>query len=341
MTVGSHVGVYEADRRAAGGQLQHRVLQPAEDELDISVVVSCYFEEKSIDEFHERLSSTLGSMGRPHEMIFINDGSTDGTFERLQDIFEADSNVSAVIDLFRNVGQSNAKTPGIQLSRGRAIVLIDSDLQLDPEELPRLMEAFDAGTDVVSGYRRDRQDSLSRRLPSLIANFIMRRASSSDLRDFGCTYKVYDARLVHAFGFGPRMPWRPVPVIAAAGRIREVSVNHHPRRFGKSGWTFRKLWAYNMENLVNLSKGVFQVMGLACAALAVLFGLRIAMAFLVPVSLLPRITPGLILSVVVASWLVTVAVLSAVGEFVIRNFGVLQRRPAFAVREILRREPSQ
>lgn len=326
---------------SADGQALPPALQSSEPDLDITVVISCYFEEQSIDEFHRRLSSTLASMGRSHEIIFVNDGSTDGTFERLRAIFEADSSVCAVIDLFRNVGQSNAKTPGIQLARGRAIVLIDSDLQLDPEELPRLMEAFDAGNDLVSGYRLDRQDSIGRRLPSFIANLIMRRASRSNLRDFGCTYKIYDARLVQAFEFGPRMPWRPVPVIAAAGRIAEVPVTHHPRPYGKSGWTFRKLWAYNMENLVNLSERVFQFMGLACAALAVLFGLRIAAAFVFPFSLLPRITPGLILSVIVANWLVTVAILSAVGEFVIRNFGMLQRRPAFAVREILRREPSR
>jgi len=312
-------------------------LVPATPALDLSVIITSYYEQDSIDEFYKRLSRTLEALGRSYEIIFVNDGSTDRTFERHRAIFEADPRVSAAIDLFGNTGQANATTPGLMLARGRGMVLIDSDLQLDPEELPRLVEQFDAGADIVSGYRRERRDSLRRRLPSILANVIMRKASNSSLRDFGCTYKIYHGALVRAFEFGPLKPWRPVPVIAAAGRIAEVPVTHHERRYGQSGWTFRKLFSYNMENMVNLSERLFQYLGGICLALALVFMARIGFSYIADSELI-AVTPGLILNGVVVGTLIIVAVLAGIGEFVIRNFITLQRRPAFVVRTILRRD---
>lgn len=308
-----------------------------EPELDLSVVIGCYFEERTIDEFHARLSATLESMGRSYEIIFVNDGSTDDTFGHLEAIYEKDPHVTAIVDLMKNAGQSNAKTPGVMLARGRAIVLIDSDLQLDPEDLPKLVEKWDEGYDLVSGYRTERRDPLLRTIPSKLANAIMRRASESSLRDFGCTYKIYDARLVNAFAFGPFKPWRPVPVISMAQRIAEVPVAHHERKYGKSGWTFSKLFSYNMENLVNVSDRPFQLIGFALLVLAFLGVLRIGTAFFFEVSILPRVTTGLVLNVLVLGIFLTVGVLAIVGEFVIRNFVLLQGKPAFVVRSLRRR----
>ncbi|MGA1868185.1 MAG: glycosyltransferase family 2 protein [bacterium] len=309
-------------------------LVPFKAEVDFSVLISCYFEEKSIDEFYSRLSDVLQCMGRSYEIIFINDGSTDKTFEKLKAIFDADPNVTAVVDLFKNAGQANAKTPGVLLARGKAIILIDSDLQLDPEELPLLVDKYDEGFDVVSGYRKNRQDSLFRKLPSIIANAIMRKSSNSNLRDFGCTFKIYDGRLVRAFNFSPFKPWRPVPVISIARQIAEVSVSHHPRRFGQSGWTFKKLFAYNMENIVNLSERPFQILGMLCLALAFLFAIRVALGYVLPFSILPKVTSGLILNVIIISLVVLLSVLAAIGEFIIRNFILLQGKPAYIIREI-------
>jgi hypothetical protein len=123
-----------------------------------------------------------------------------------------------------------------------------------------------------------------------------------------------------------------------AGRIAEVPVNHHPRKFGKSGWTFQKLFAYNMENLVNLSKKPFQILGIVCLALGILFFLRIAVGYVMPFSLLPSVTTGMILNALVVSTFIVVAILSAIGEFVIRNFGYLQLRPAYIIRRMQLRE---
>lgn len=305
--------------------------------IEISAIITCYYEERSIDEFHQRLSAALRSLGKQYEIIFVNDGSTDGTFSRLREIFAADPAVHAVLDLFRNSGQQAAMSAGLCEARGRALLFMDSDLQLDPAELPRLTAAWDAGAHVVSAYRTNRKDSLFRILPSKIANAIMRRASQSEFRDFGCTFKIFDARLVRAFEFGPHRVFAPVDVIAAAGRRVEVPVSHAPRKYGKSGWTFRKLMTYNMENLVQLSDRPFQFVILACLLLAAVLAGRTVAAFFVPLSILGKITAGLILNVQVISTLVVVALLGVVGEFTIRAFTAARRIPRYVIREALRR----
>ncbi len=315
-------------------------MQKADSEhtVEFSIVVGCYFEEKSIHEFHARLSKTLEGTGRSYEIIFVNDGSTDGTLDCLKEIFRKDEHAAAVIDLMKNSGQANAKTPGIAVARGKAIVLIDSDLQLDPEELPTLIEKYDEGYDLVTGFRKDRTDPLVRKLPSKLANAIMRKATDTEIRDFGCTFKIYDGRLVRAFEFGPFKPWRSVPVISMAGRIAEVPVSHHARKYGKSGWTFRKLFAYNMESLVNVSDRPFQLLSLACVVLATLLVLRVAGSFVMPQQILPRVTTGLLLNAWAIGLLATLAVLAMIGEFVIRNFVILQRKPAYVIRETVIRD---
>ncbi|MBT8364423.1 MAG: glycosyltransferase family 2 protein, partial [Deltaproteobacteria bacterium] len=287
-----------------------KLAQRERPQIDFSVIITCFFEEQSIDIFYERLSNTLKKLGRSYEIIFINDGSTDKTFEKLRRIFDSDNQVTAVIDLFKNTGQANAKTPGIMIAKGKAMVAIDSDLQLDPEELSRLVSVYDKGYDIVSGYRKKRKDTLFRKLPSKIANAIMRKASGTKLRDFGCTFKIYDMRLIHAFEFGPLKPWRSVPVIAQAARTADVPVSHHSRPFRQSGWTFRKLFAYNMDNLVNLSERPFQILGVLCLGIALVGIFRLAAEMIFPISILPLVTPGLLLNVIVIGILAILAVLA-------------------------------
>jgi glycosyltransferase involved in cell wall biosynthesis len=305
---------------------------------EFSVIITCYFEEKSIDEFYGKLSAALEGLNRSYEIIFVNDGSTDGTFSRLQAIFERDPKVAAILDLFKTSGQAAAMTAGFLQARGSKFVFIDSDLQLDPGELPLLVAKYDAGFDIVSGCRIDRRDSLSRVLPSKIANMIMRRVSRSEFTDFGCTFKIFDARLILAFEYGPFKPWQPAYVIAQCQRCAEVPITHFPRKYGKSGWTFRKLFDYNMENLVGITTRPFQYLGTACFVLAALFVVRILLGWFLPFSVLAETTNGLILNAVIFGLLLTLAVLCLVGEFIVRNHNMLQRRPAYIVRTCLRKE---
>lgn len=308
---------------------------------EFSVIITCYFEEKSIDEFSSRLSTALESLGRSYEIIYVNDGSTDATFEKLKAIFEKDMRVGAVLNLFKNAGQVAAMTAGIEQARGAAMVFIDSDLQLDPAELPLLVKLYDEGYDVVSGCRKDRKDSLGRILPSKLANVIMRRVSRSNFTDFGCTFKIFNAKLIRAFECGPFRPWRPAYVIAKAQRCAEAPITHYPRKYGKSGWTLKKLFAYNMDNLVGITDKPFQILSIACFFIAVLFVIRILLALVLNFSILPDITNGLVLNFMVIGLLLTLGVLSAIGEFLIRSYNILQRHPSYIVRDLLRRDPVQ
>ena len=304
---------------------------------EFSVLITCYQEEHSIEEFYAKLSGALERFGRTYEIIFVNDGSTDRTFDKLKEIYHRDSHVRAVIDLFKNAGQQAAITAAIEEARGRAFVLLDSDLQLDPAEFPILAAEYDRGYDVVSGYRRNRRDSLFRVIPSKLANMIMRRASNSAFRDFGCTFKIYNAELVRAFQYGPLHIFSNVDLIARAQRCIEVPVTHYPRKYGKSGWTLQKLWKYNMDNVVKLSQRPFQILAVLCVCTSVLFLLRMLAGPFIPFRVLDEVTNGLILNALAFSLLVLVAILSLIGEFAIRCFVSLQQTPVYIVKEKLER----
>lgn len=305
--------------------------------IEFSVIITCYYEEKSIDQFYARLSKTLRSLNRTYEIIFVNDGSTDNTFKKLKAIFDKDEYVSTIVDLFKNAGQAAAVTAGLNYAKGENIVLMDSDLQLDPEDLPLLVNEYDKGRDIVSGFRKNRKDSVFRIIPSKIANVIMRKISESDFTDFGCTFKIIDAKLIKSFNLGPYKIVHLPKIISKAQECVEVEVNHHPRKYGKSGWTFKKLFAYNMDNIVCLSQRPFQIIGVLCLLFAMIFVIRIALGSVFDFSILPEVTPGLLLNAIIVSLLIVISVLCLIGEFVIRNFVSLQKYPAYVIRVIFQK----
>lgn len=307
---------------------------------EFSVLVTCHYEEHTIEEFFRRLKQAWDGTGRSYEIIMVNDGSTDGTWPKLAALFEQHPEVTAVLDFFKNAGQMAAATAAIAESSGKHFFIMDSDLQLNPEEITNLLAEFDKGYDVVTGYREERQDSLLRIIPSKLANVIMRKASDSQLRDFGCTFKFFHGNLIRAFELGPHRIFSNVDIIARAGRCAEVPVSHRARPHGKSGWTFSKLWKYNMENLVKLSQRPFQFIAAGCTVLGLLFIVRIAAGFFSPFGVLAEVTNGLILNAIAFALIVLLAVLSLVGEFTIRCFVMLRDQPGYAVRNVLRREPA-
>lgn len=303
-----------------------------------SVVISCFREEESIDEFMTRLVAAAESSGRDIEIIAVNDGSGDGTFERLRALFARHPRIAAVVDLFRNSGQAAGITAGIEQARGEHFVFLDSDLQLDPEELPLLLAKFEEGYDVVSGYRENRRDPLQRRIYSRFANLIMRKSSGAAFRDFGCTFKVYHGRLVRAFGLGPQKLLNQIEIISAAGRVAELPVRHHPRRYGKSGWSLSRLIDLNTDHLIDLSRRPFQYLAASTGVLALLFLLRVLLDPLISRVILKDVSHGLLLNAITIALLLTLAVQALTGELVLRSFASLRRKPAYVVREVVRRE---
>jgi glycosyltransferase involved in cell wall biosynthesis len=301
---------------------------------EFSVIITCYYEEQSIQEFHARLSNALENCGRSYEIVMVNDGSTDKTFAKLKDICDKDPNVSTIIDLFRNSGQLAAMTAGISQAQGEHFVFMDSDLQLEPEELPLLIAQFDKGYDIVSGCRKNRKDSVARKISSKLANLIVKKVSGHSITDFGCTFKIYNGKLIRAFELGPYKLFQTAYIYSRAQNVIEVPITHHARKYGKSGWTFKKLFSFHMDNVVGVSRRPFQWLSAICLFSAFLFLIRLMFEWFMPFSILKEVSPGLLLNAIVFSLLLLAGVLSIIGEYVIRNFIFLQKYPLYIIRVI-------
>lgn len=202
--------------------------------VSISVIVPFYNEEPNVDELYQRIATVL--TGGDVEFLFVDDGSTDRTYERLAAIARRDERVR-LIRFRRNFGQTAALSAGIDHSRGDIIVPMDGDLQNDPADVPRLLAKIDEGYDVVSGWRKNRQDPLSKRIPSRIANRMISWISGVQLHDYGCSLKAYRRRVLRDVKLYGEMH-RFVPIYASwqGARVTELPVQHHPRTRGKSNY---------------------------------------------------------------------------------------------------------
>lgn len=302
------------------------------DSPSISAVITCLNEESTIEAFVAALAESLERTGLRHEIVLVDDGSTDGTFAAITRLVATHPAVPAGLELMRNAGQAAAITAGLAEARGSHVLMMDSDFQLEPSDIGVLVTEALAGADVVNGYRLHRRDPLGRRLPSLLANWIMRRVSGKPLRDFGCTFRLVDRRLIDAFRLGPDHVLSIPLLFSRAGRVREVPVRHSRRPQGKSGWTFGKLWRYNADNLIVLAEPVFQWTGLGSLLVAALLVVRVALDPWLHWSLIGSVTTGLLLNAVAAGTLVLTGLLCIVGEFVVRAHRASLARPAFVVR---------
>jgi glycosyltransferase involved in cell wall biosynthesis len=213
--------------------------------VELSVVIPLYNEEPNVAPLFAELSAMLASMGVGYEMLVVDDGSSDGTFEILRRIQARDATVR-IIRFARNFGQTAALAAGFVHARGEFIVTFDGDLQNDPADVPRLLELA-RRHDVVCGWRKDRKDDfLTRYLPSMIANQLIGLVTGVRVHDAGCSLKIFRATVVKPLKLTPGMH-RYLPALASqlGGRVTETVVNHRPRRFGQSKYglsrTFRVL----------------------------------------------------------------------------------------------------
>ncbi len=211
---------------------------------DISIVVPVYNEVENVALLCEKLNSAVSKLPQTAEILLIDDGSTDGTWEKMKTCAQTYPDFR-LIRLRRNFGQTAATSAGFRSSRGKVVITMDADLQNDPADIPKLLAKMDEGYDVVSGWRKHRKDPfISRKLPSMIANAIISKTTGVHLHDYGCTLKAYRHEIVsnlHLYGEMHRF----IPALASwvGGSIAEIPVNHFPRRFGTSkygiGRTFR------------------------------------------------------------------------------------------------------
>ncbi len=200
----------------------------------ITVVVPLYNEAKSIPELAKRLTKVLKAYN--YEIIFVNDGSTDGSEAVLNQIAEQNERIK-VIHFKRNYGQTAAINAGVQHANGDVIVLIDADLENQPEDIPKLLKKLQEGYDVVSGWRRERwkKQWLTRKLPSKIANWLISKLSGVHLHDYGCTLKAYKADVIKDVRlYGEMHRFIPIYCKWEGGKITEVPVSYQPRKYGSS-----------------------------------------------------------------------------------------------------------
>src|SRR5580693_77696 len=213
----------------------------------LSIVIPIHNEEPSLLPLYDRLTGVLEALQRPYEILFVDDASTDRSFELLANLVETDERLK-VIRLRRNFGQTAALAAGFHEARGEVVIAMDGDLQHAPEDIPALLRKIDEGYDIASGWRKERVDNaITRKIPSRVANWMMSKASGIDLRDFGTTFKAYRAEVlkdVHLYGELHRF----IPALASfyGARVAEVPIQNTPRISGASHYglsrTFRVLF---------------------------------------------------------------------------------------------------
>ena len=210
--------------------------------MDLSIVVPLFNERDNLTPLHAELARTLAELGRPYEVLFVDDGSDDGSLEVLRTIARTDSRVR-VIRLARNSGQTAALACGFARARGEMVVALDADGENDPADIPKLLAALTDGYDLVSGWRTGRwgHAALSRRLPSIAANALISRITGVRLHDYGCTLKAYRGDLARGLRLYGEMH-RFIPVLAQqyGARLKQIPVRHHARNAGTTKYTLSR-----------------------------------------------------------------------------------------------------
>ncbi len=256
---------------------------------DLSIVVPLYNEEDNVTPLFEAILDVVRALDRRAELILVDDGSRDATFERACALPRLPELPLRIVRFRRNYGQTAAMVAGIDHARGRVIVTMDGDLQNDPRDIPRFLEKIGEGYDLVVGWRKDRKDHWSRVWPSKIANWLIGRVTGVPIRDNGCSLKAYRADLIREIPLYSEMH-RFIPAMAslAAARIAEIEVRHHPRRFGRSKYGFSRIYRVfvdllTIRTLLSFARHPWAWLGGASAVSAAVAIAALAAAFVAAV----------------------------------------------------------
>lgn len=215
--------------------------------MDISIVSPVYNEEGNIERLYEELKEVLGDMDRSHEIIFVDDGSTDDSYEKMREIASRDESFR-VVKLRKNFGQSSALQAGFDASEGDVVVSMDSDLQNDPRDIPRLLDKLEEGYDCVVGWRKDRKDSAGKRFFSWISSRIRGLFLGTELHDYGCTLKAFTRDAVDELEISGEMHRYIPPLLRWRGYdVTEIEVNHRERRSGETKYGMKRIFKGFMD----------------------------------------------------------------------------------------------
>ena len=313
------------------------------DSPDISVFLPVFNEEPNLRPLHTKLSEALITLGRSAEIVYVDDGSSDGSLKILREIAHLDPRVR-VVALRRNYGQTAAMAAGIDAARGKVLIPMDADLQNDPADITRLLDKLDEGYDVVSGWRKNRKDKMvTRKIPSMIANRIISWIGGVPLHDYGCSLKAYrresleDVRL-----YGEMHRFIPIYAAWAGARVTEIPVEHHARTMGKSKYglsrtikvvfdlmTIKFMASYQTKPIY-----VFGSFGMLAFAVSLLSGLYAVFLKVIHKADFVQ-TPLPVLSVVMFAVGVQFLLMGLLAEMLVRTYHESQAKAIYAVRERL------
>ena len=316
--------------------------------MNLSVVIPVFNEVENLKPLHSALSEAL--VGREYELVFVDDGSTDGSIEALNELVALDPEHTLVVELRRNFGQTAAIAAGIDHSHGEAIVTIDADQQNDPADIPLLMEKIEEGYDVVSGWRIDRQDKLlTRKIPSRIANGLISKVTGVRLHDYGCTLKAYRREVLQGFRLYGEMH-RFIPAYAGwvGAKMIEIPVRHHPRKFGKAKYGLERtlkviLDLFTVKFLMSFANKPIYLFGGAGAGLIflsfILLGVLVGRRIVLDEHLIR--SPLLLMTVMLFILGFQSILMGLIAELLARTYHESQAKPTYSVRSVLRSSRSE
>jgi len=309
--------------------------------VDISIICPAYNEEGSLKRLHERLTEELSKLAVSHEIIIVDDGSSDGTAGILDELAAADPDLK-IIRFVRNFGQTAAFTAGIDHAVGSVLITLDADLQNDPADIGKLLSVLDSGFDVVSGWRKDRQDDfLSRILPSLAANKLISFISGVKLHDYGCSLKAYRKDVLKGVRLYGEMH-RFIPIYASwmGARVTEIPVTHHKRASGKSKYGLSRTFKVLLDLMTikflfdygTKPSYVFGTLGfLSIFASFLVFGWAIVLKYFFATSLIE--TPLPLLTVLLFTVGMQLILMGLLAEVMVRTYHESQDKRIYSVRE--------
>jgi undecaprenyl-phosphate 4-deoxy-4-formamido-L-arabinose transferase len=312
--------------------------EPTDHPVQLSVVIPVFNEELNLPTLFARLYPVLDALGRSYEIVFTNDGSHDRSFELLRVQHAQRPDVTRVIDFNANYGQHMAIMAAFERVRGDVIVTLDADLQDPPEEIPKLLEKIDAGSDYVGGFRLNRKDSLFRSVASKIINFVRSRTTNIQMTDQGCMLRAYRRTVVDAVvRSGAINTFIPALAYSYASNPAEVGVHHAERLAGESNYSFYKLVRLNFDLITGFSLvplQYFTMFAMICCGGSFLLVLVLAIRRLF---FDYTAAEGLFTLFGILFFLMSVAIvgIGLIGEYVGRTYQVVRARQRYHVREVL------
>ena len=311
---------------------------------EISIFLPVFNEEPNLRPLHEKLNQALAQLGRTAEIIYVDDGSSDGSLNVLREIAGHDERVR-VIALRRNYGQTPAMAAGIHAAQGQVLIPMDADLQNDPADIARLLDKLDEGFDVVSGWRKSRQDPLvTRKIPSQMANWLISKIGGVPLHDYGCSLKAYRRESLEDVQlYGEMHRFIPIYASWSGARVAEIPVEHHARTMGKSKYGLSRTFKVVFDLMTIKFMATYQTKPLYMFGFAGLLTFAISFlctvfAFLMKFASWPHHadfiqTPLPVLAMVLLVLGVQFFFMGLLAEMLVRTYHESQSKPIYAVRE--------